>query len=92
MDTQQAIDLGREALWTMLIVGSSIMDGPTRKEMPPRDVRGFDVRTGELVWTFHNPPRKGETGYDSWEDEAAVYTGNANVWTNMSADQELGLV
>ena len=25
MDTQQAIDLGREALWTMLIVGSPVL-------------------------------------------------------------------
>ena len=76
----------------VVIVGSSISDGPTRKEMPPGDVRAFDVRTGELVWTFHNPPEKGEKGYETWEDGAAEYTGNANVWTNMSADTELGLV
>ncbi len=76
----------------VVIVGSSIMDGPTRKEMPPGDVRAFDVRTGELVWTFHNPPMPGEDGYETWEDGSADYTGNANVWTNMSADHELGLV
>ncbi|HUH08645.1 MAG TPA: PQQ-binding-like beta-propeller repeat protein, partial [Egibacteraceae bacterium] len=76
----------------VVIVGSSIFDGPTRQEMPPGDVRAFDVRTGELAWTFHNPPLKGEKGYDTWEDGAAEYTGNANVWTNMSADAELGLV
>jgi quinoprotein glucose dehydrogenase len=76
----------------VVIVGSSIFDGPTRKEMPPGDVRAFDVRTGALAWTFHNPPMKGEKGYDTWEDGAADYTGNANVWTNMSADAELGLV
>jgi quinoprotein glucose dehydrogenase len=76
----------------LVIVGSSIFDGPTRKEMPPGDVRAFDVRTGELAWTFHNPPVKGEVGYDSWEEGSAEYTGNANVWTNMTADEELGLV
>ncbi len=76
----------------VVIVGSSIFDGPTRKEMPPGDVRAFDVRTGELVWTFHNPPVKGEKGYETWEDGSAEYTGNANVWTNLSADEELGLV
>jgi quinoprotein glucose dehydrogenase len=76
----------------VVVVGSSIFDGPTRREMPPGDVRAFDVRTGELAWTFHNPPLKGEKGYDTWEDGAADYTGNANVWTNMSADAELGLV
>ena len=50
------------------------------------------MRTGERRWTFHNPPEKGELGYETWENGAAEYTGNANVWTNMSADPELGLV
>jgi quinoprotein glucose dehydrogenase len=76
----------------VVVVGSSIYDGPIRKEMPPGDVRAFDVRTGKLVWTFHNPPAKGERGYETWEDGAADYTGNANVWTNFSADAELGLL
>ncbi|REJ85512.1 MAG: pyrroloquinoline quinone-dependent dehydrogenase [Acidobacteria bacterium] len=76
----------------VVVVGSSIFDGPTRREMPPGDVRAFDVRTGELRWTFHNPPMRGERGYETWEDGSADYTGNANVWTNFSADGELGLV
>jgi quinoprotein glucose dehydrogenase len=76
----------------VVILGSSIFDGPTRKEMPAGDVRAFDVKTGKLVWTFHNPPREGELGYDTWKNGSAEYTGNANVWTNMSADEELGLV
>jgi quinoprotein glucose dehydrogenase len=36
------------------IVGSSISDGATQPEAPPGDVRGFDVRTGEVRWTFHS--------------------------------------
>lgn len=76
----------------LVIVGSSIFDGPTRREMPPGDVRAFDARTGEVVWTFHNPPLDGEFGHDTWRDGSADYTGNANVWTIMSADQELGYV
>ena len=28
--------------------------------MPSGDVRGFDVRTGKLLWTFHTIPHKGE--------------------------------
>ncbi|MEE2777105.1 MAG: PQQ-binding-like beta-propeller repeat protein [Acidobacteriota bacterium] len=76
----------------VVIVGSSIMDGPTRKEMPPGDVHAFKVRTGELAWTFYNPPLKDTTGYDTWEEGSAEYSGNANVWTNMTADTELGLV
>ena len=65
---------------------------PARTEMPTGDVQAFDVRTGERRWAFHNPPMKGEFGYDTWENGAADYSGNANVWTNMSADPELGLV
>ena len=76
----------------VVVVGSSIMDGPVRKEMPPGDVRAFDVRSGELVWTFHNPPLRDQTGYDTWLDGSADYSGNSNVWTNMTADTELGLV
>jgi len=76
----------------VIVVGSSIFDGPTMKEMPPGDVRGYDAKTGKLLWTFHNPPLEGEFGHDTWKDGAAEYTGNANVWTVMSADEELGYV
>ena len=76
----------------VIVVGASIFDGPTMKEMPPGDVRGYDAKTGKLLWTFHNPPLPGEFGYDTWEEGAADYTGNANVWTVMSADEELGYV
>ena len=34
--------------------------------MPPDDVRGYDVRTGKLLWTFHVVPRNGEPGNDTW--------------------------
>ena len=34
-------------------------DGGVVREAAPEDVRGFDVRTGELLWTFHVvPPRR----------------------------------
>lgn len=75
-----------------LVIGSSIFDGPNNKEMPPGDVRAFDARTGELAWTFKNPPESGEFGSETWEGGAEKYTGNANVWTLFSADPELGYV
>ena len=76
----------------VLVVGSSIMDGPTHKEMPPGDVRGFDVSTGETLWTFRSVPAEGEFGNDTWEEDAWKYTGNTNVWTLMSVDEDLGYV
>src|SRR5205085_4891101 len=36
--------------------------------------------------------KAGEPGAETWEDGAASYTGSANVWTMMSADDELGYI
>ena len=55
-------------------------------------VRAFDVRTGKLIWTFHTIPKKGEFGYDTWENGSADYNGNTGVWTQMTADPDAGLV
>jgi glucose dehydrogenase len=74
----------------VVIVGSSIQDWPLRKDMPPGDVRGFDVRTGRHLWTFHTVPRDGDAGTETWEHESWRETGAANVWSVMSADEDLG--
>ena len=37
-------------------------DGGFMKEAAPEDIRGYDVRTGKLLWTFHVVPRPGEPG------------------------------
>ena len=76
----------------VVVVGSAVSDQPSYKEMPPGHVRGFDVRTGELRWTFHTIPQPGEFGHDTWEDGSWEYTGNTNVWPPMTADEELGYV
>mgnify|MGYP002621839887 CR=1 FL=1 len=74
----------------VVAVGSSISDGPQFKEAPRGDIQAFDVRTGKPAWLFHVIPQKGEFGNETWEDNSWEYTGNANVWTLMSADEELG--
>ena len=76
----------------VVIVNSSISDGPRYMTAPPGDIRGFDVRTGERRWTFHTVPQAGEFGNDTWENDSWTYTGNTNAWSIMSADQELGYV
>ena len=60
--------------------------------MPPDDVRGYDVRTGKLLWTFHVVPRKGEFGNDTWLNDSWTYSGNSGAWSLLSADEELGYV
>ncbi len=76
----------------VVIVGSSIMDGPTHKTMPPGHVRGFNVRTGKQRWIFHTIPQNNEPGVETWENDSWRYSGNTNVWTLMSVDAELGYV
>jgi len=87
----------------VVVIGSAIGDiinatMPALKEMPPGDVRGFDVRTGEQLWIFHTIAREGEPGNETWltglnEDRASwEYTGNTNMWASPSADEELGYV
>lgn len=56
------------------------------------DIRGYDARTGELLWTFHTIPEPNEYGIETWLENSASYTGNAGVWAPMSADPALGLV
>jgi glucose dehydrogenase len=74
----------------VVIVGSSISDGPTLREAPRGDVQAFDARTGKPLWIFHTIPQSGEFGNETWENESWKFTGNTNPWTLMSADDELG--
>jgi len=83
-----------------LVVGDVIVVGaahalsfrPPSRANVKGDVRGFDARSGKLLWTFHTIPEPGEPGYETWLDGSAAYTGNAGVWAPMSADPDLGLV
>ena len=74
----------------VVIVGTSMSDSPPNKEGTPGDVRAYDVRTGRLRWTFHVIPRAGETGVETWKENSWQYTGHANLWSLISADETLG--
>ncbi len=76
----------------VVVMGSKVHDIPVVKDMPPGDVRGFDVRTGRQLWQFRAVPGEGEFGNESWKDGSAKTTGGTNVWTLISADDELGYV
>ncbi len=56
----------------------------------PGDVVAYDARTGAILWKFKVIPDEGEEGSETWEQDAKAYTGNAGVWTSISADTELG--
>ena len=77
-----------------VIVGAAFREGMTPKSMRNNKgyVRGFDVRTGKRLWIFHTIPKKGEFGSDTWLNGSAEYTGNTGVWTQITVDEQLGLV
>jgi quinoprotein glucose dehydrogenase len=76
----------------VIVVGSSILDYPVAGGVPPGDVRGFDVRTGKVLWTFRSVPEPGEVGHETWENDSWKTVGGTNAWSLLSADEELGYV
>ena len=76
----------------VVINGSSISDRRVTMEAIPGWVRAWDVRTGKHRWDFRPIPRPGEEGVETWKNDSWSYSGNANVWSMMSADEELGYV
>ncbi|MEY3659833.1 MAG: hypothetical protein RLZZ169_658 [Pseudomonadota bacterium] len=85
---------------TPLVVGDVIVVGAAHRPAGAVEstwdvrgyVRGYDARTGKRLWIFHTLPLANEPGYDSWQDGSADQNGNTGVWSQMSADAELGLV
>lgn len=53
-----------------------------------KDVWGYDVATGKLLWTFHTIPHPGEFGYETWDK---VETYGANAWAGMALDDVRGI-
>ena len=97
IDNIDTADVGLNA--TPLVVGDVVVVGAAHRFAGARGtntvkgyVRAFDVRTGKRIWTFHTIPQKGEFGYDTWLNGSAEINGNTGVWSQMSADLELGLV
>jgi quinoprotein glucose dehydrogenase len=78
----------------VVVVGNSHDRGyyPERKENIPGHVRGYDARTGSMLWRFHVVPQPGEFGHDTWEGDSWTYTGNISAWAPLSADSQRGLV
>ncbi len=107
IDMQQGLRLGegREDLdigssMPPFVMNDVIVVGPAMavSMRPPSkynvkgDVRAYDVRTGEHLWTFKTIPEPGEFGSETWLGDGAEISGNAGVWAPMSGDPELGHV
>ena len=74
-----------------------IITGANNQEGSPStgaygDIRGWDARTGKLVWTFHTVPRPGEPGNDTWPKDGWKNRSGVNNWGVMTIDAKLGMV
>ena len=82
---------GPQVCGDVVMTGAQMTDAPQTRQQPPGDVQAFDVRTGKPRWTFHVMPQPGEVGNDTWERDSWAYSGHMNLWSLISADEELGL-
>ena len=73
----------------LIIIGSRL---PDFYGAPPGYVRAYNVKTGELAWTFHTIPHPGEPGYETWPSDAYKYAGGVNCWAGMAIDTEKSTV
>jgi quinoprotein glucose dehydrogenase len=79
-----------------LVVNNVIVTGSRVQELPTLgaagDIRGWDVATGKLLWTFHSVPRPGEVGHDTWGGDSWKQRSGVNVWTILAADPARDIV
>lgn len=73
----------------LLIIGSATAE---RLPAAPGDIRAYDVRTGEIRWTFRTIPAPGEFGADTWPPNARQESGSANAWAGLTLDADRGIV
>jgi glucose dehydrogenase len=77
-----------------IIIGSAMREGATVSTHNNTKglVRAFDAKTGKQLWQFNTIPRPGEFGNDTWEKESWATNGNVGVWTQITVDEDAGLV
>jgi quinoprotein glucose dehydrogenase len=75
-----------------VVLGSGMIDN-WKADLGLGTVWAYDVRSGEIRWTWHAIPRDaGQENAADWQPEQAARTGTANVWAPLSVDAELGLI
>ena len=89
---------GRYALQSPpAVFGDIVITGCSNGEGSPTagaygDIRGWDARTGKLLWTFHTVPRPGESGSETWPPDAWKNRSGTNTWGFLTVDVKRGIV
>jgi quinoprotein glucose dehydrogenase len=94
-DRYDVKDLAITATSPGVIYKNIFVNGSTVSESGdalPGHIRGFDVRSGKLLWTFHTIPQPGDPGYDTWPKDAYKKIGAANNWAGLVLDEKRGVV
>ncbi len=79
------------------VFGDVVITGCSNGEGRPTagaygDIRGWDARTGKLLWTFHTVPRPGEAGSETWPSDSWKNRSGTNVWGFFTIDAKRGIV
>lgn len=90
--TSPPIVCGNQIIPSIAVLDSFAVGRQPMKSHPPGDIQAFDIKTGKRAWLFQQPPQKGETGNETWENDSWKTTGSGNMWARPSCDEELGLV
>ena len=89
-DAEYAVTSAPTIFKDLVITGAAVPEYPSRG--PSGVVRAYNVRTGQLVWTFHTIPGPAEPGHDTWPKEAWRSRTGVNVWSTMSVDVDRDLI
>jgi len=74
----------------VLVTGGRVQEQPTKGASG--DIRGWDIRTGKLLWTFHSVPRPGEKFNETWGNNSWQQRSGVNIWTYLVADTARDIV
>jgi quinoprotein glucose dehydrogenase len=72
-----------------IIMGMRLSEG---LDAAPGHIRAYNVKTGKQEWIFHTIPKKGEFGYETWDQKYVDKIGGANNWSGLALDEKRGIV
>ncbi len=76
-----------------LLVGDVVITGVSGGEYNVRGfIRGYDAKTGKMLWTRYTTAGPGEPGHETWNGSPNWETGGATTWLTGSYDADLDLV
>ncbi len=90
-DGRYALDSPPAVFGDIVITGCANGEGSPSEGLYG-DIRGWDAKTGKLIWTFHTVPRPGEPGSDTWPSGAWKNRSGTNTWGFFTLDVKRGIV